>query len=110
VGLPSLRYLRLTNSPITDAGLRDSIAHMPALQLLDLGATRVTGAGMAHLRGLHRLETLILYSTEVTWEEARQVQGRPGHLSIDMEHEKTLPRHPIEVEEDWDQEATGVLN
>ena len=64
-GLTNLSLLRLDNTRVTNAGL----AHLKGLtnlSLLDLNGTQVTDAGLAHLKGLTNLSDLDLSGTQVT--------------------------------------------
>lgn len=70
---PKLKWLRLTDTAITDDGL----AHLQGLtdlQNLCLRRTAVTDAGLAHLRGLTELQDLDLEKTKVTDQGVRQLQ------------------------------------
>lgn len=62
--MPHLEHLTLWGSDVTDDGLR-SIRKLP-LKELDLRATRVGDAGVAHLRDMKTLEKLDLLQTRVT--------------------------------------------
>jgi serine/threonine protein kinase/Leucine-rich repeat (LRR) protein len=57
--------LDLSNSQVTDAGLKE-IASLHKLRSLDLSFTRVTGTGLVHLKGLANLTQLHLMATHVT--------------------------------------------
>lgn len=68
--LPHLRTLEVSmlllyRSRVTDAGLCH-VKGLPNLRWLDLGWTRVTDGGLVHLPGLTALEELYLNDTEVT--------------------------------------------
>jgi YHS domain-containing protein/uncharacterized membrane protein len=62
---PNLRWLDLSGTAITDAGLTN-LAAMPHLTRLHLSRTRVTDAGLPNLAPLAELESLSLYGTTVT--------------------------------------------
>lgn len=63
-GLPNLRVLGLSNSSITDDGLK-SIATLTKLNQLLLEGTAIGNEGLAHLRNLPELEILKLAGTQV---------------------------------------------
>lgn len=58
--------LDLGRTAITDATLKDTVAKLPRLLVLDLRQTKVSDAGLEALVGLKKLQTLNLYGTEVT--------------------------------------------
>ena len=87
--LTGLRYLDLSGTPVTDAGLvhvlacrsldtlmlwetavtdagMELIGRMTSLRNLGVGNTRVTDAGLRHLRGLLGLRSIQLWGTDVT--------------------------------------------
>ena len=51
------------STKVTDAGL-EHLKGLTKLRFLELTNARVTDAGLAHLRGLTQLEDLQLYGTE----------------------------------------------
>jgi hypothetical protein len=64
---PELRHLDLRKTKVTDAG----VAHLKALknlQFLNLFRTPLTDAGLASIRELTQLETLLIGGTKVTSE------------------------------------------
>ena len=60
-----LRWVRLDETPVTDAALIH-LKDCRELKLLSLYGTRVSDAGMAHLAGMNNLEELWLGKTDVT--------------------------------------------
>ena len=63
--IESLVRLHLGNTKISDAGL----AHLKGLKnltYLNLYGTEVSDAGLKHLRGLKKLEKLFVWQTQVT--------------------------------------------
>lgn len=62
---PSLVWLNLSGTAVTDAGLVH-LAQLAQLRRLNLSRTAVTDAGLAQLGGLGALEVLNLYGTGVT--------------------------------------------
>jgi Leucine rich repeat len=54
---PNLQQLTLSHTKISDAGLVH-IKKLKQLEWLDLSQTRVTDAGLVHIEGLNKLETL----------------------------------------------------
>jgi Leucine-rich repeat (LRR) protein len=63
--LTQLQHLELAFTRVTDAGL-EHIKGLTELRLLDLLDTRVTDAGLEHIKGLTQLRTLWLGGTKVT--------------------------------------------
>jgi uncharacterized membrane protein/mono/diheme cytochrome c family protein len=59
---PWIAELSLARAPLGDAAL-ESLAHFPALVRLDLRATKITSAGLAHLAGHATLRELVLAQT-----------------------------------------------
>ena len=73
-GLNSLKYLDLTGTKVTDAGLvhLKGLANLEALMLTH---TQVTDAGLVHLEGLANLKCLDLRrSPQVTDEGVEKLQ------------------------------------
>lgn len=62
---PKLTSLKVRDSKVTDAGLVH-LKKLPQLTELSLEVTAITDAGLAHLKELTRLETLNLKGTKVT--------------------------------------------
>jgi hypothetical protein len=60
-----VRHVDLSNTRVTDAGLKH-LKEMTDLQTLHLGRTKVTDAGLEHLKGMTRLKHLDLRNTQVT--------------------------------------------
>jgi hypothetical protein len=65
VGLTGLRYILLSDMPITDAGLVH-LKGLSGLEGLVLHSMRITDAGAANFKGLTNLELLDLANTEIT--------------------------------------------
>lgn len=63
--LTELTELNLSNSSITDEGLK-SLSKLTHLRSLDLAGTKVTDAGMKHLTSLQELRALCLAFTRLT--------------------------------------------
>ena len=72
--LPRVENLDLTNTKITGAGLAH-LRHLTGLKYLGLWQTQVDDAGLAHIAGLTKLQTLMLDNTKVTYEGMHQLQG-----------------------------------
>src|SRR5262249_25118598 len=71
--LQQLVYLSLMGTQITDAGL----AHLKGLARLDklvLGQTGITDAGLAHLLGMPRLQELGLWDLSITDKGLQQLK------------------------------------
>ena len=65
--LTNLQSLRLSDSPVTDAGLVH-LSGLSRLAVLDLSKTHVSDAGLFHLNKLTKLQMLYLGGTEVSDE------------------------------------------
>ncbi|WP_182865432.1 protein kinase domain-containing protein [Rhodopirellula sp. JC639] len=63
--LPSLVSLSVENTPIDDEGLAEIVRRQPKLQSLYLAKTKVTDAGLKHLRELRELVRVDLASCKV---------------------------------------------
>jgi internalin A len=70
--LKSLQILNLSQTAITDAGLKP-IASLPNLRNLILPVS-ITDAGLVHLKGLRNLKILLLNGTKVTDAGLRDIQ------------------------------------
>jgi len=74
--LRQLQTLDLSGTKITDAGL-EHLKDLPQLQTLDLSGTKVTDAGLERLQGLRQLQELGLSGTEVTDAGLEHLRGLP---------------------------------
>jgi hypothetical protein len=106
-GMTSLRYLDLTGTGITDAGLvhilacsnletlilwdtgvtDDGVALLAGfhhLRHLGLGNTRVTDSGLRHLGGLRRLRLVQLSGTEVEGQGLKHLHGLPELTTVSL--------------------------
>jgi hypothetical protein len=95
--MTQLRYLDLHNTKITDAGM----VHLKGLtQLtgLSLWGTKVTDAGLANLRGLSQLRDIDLNGTEVTDAGAKDLEKALPKVKIwrafDADRTKDAPTKP----------------
>lgn len=71
------------------AGLAERMERFPNLHTLCLKGPNVTDAGLAHLKGLRQLRSLILYDTRVTEEAAANLERELPQLTvgrIDLKH------------------------
>ncbi len=80
--LPELEFITLSETGISDDGLKDAGAARE-LQTLNLAATRVTDRTVAELRELPKLEVLLLNGTQIT-EESSSVLARMPVLSVSI--------------------------
>ncbi len=71
---PSLVWLNLSGTAVTDAGLAH-LGKLAQLRRLNLSRTAVTDAGLASLAGLGQLEVLNLYGTGVSDAGLAQLHG-----------------------------------
>ena len=78
--LPSLKWLDVGSSPITDAGLVP-LQDLRDLRTLVLSGTKITDQGLAHIGGLSKLHDLHLTQTEVTDDGLQHLEGL-GHLRV----------------------------
>jgi hypothetical protein len=62
----------LKGKPITDRDLEE-LKKLPRLENVNLGKTRVTGAGMIHLAGLKNIKCLSLWDTQVNDDGLRNL-------------------------------------
>ena len=73
---PTIKELELSNSNITDNGIKKIVEFCPQLKALNIwGCTNVTDKSLIHLRGLWKLEKLHLSGTKVTWQAANKYRG-----------------------------------
>src|SRR5262245_28198601 len=69
---PELRRLSLSNTPVTDEGLKHC-ADLTNIRFLDLNRTKVSSKGMKNLRRMKSLDTLALYGTALDDEGLKEV-------------------------------------
>ena len=73
---PHLKKLEISNSKITDEGVKKIVAFCPQLVYLNVwGITNITDKSLIHLRDLWTLENLYLFGTSVTWDAANKHRG-----------------------------------
>jgi len=73
---PNLKKLEISNSKITDEGIKKIVAFCPQLVYLNVwGITNITDKSLIHLRDLWTLENLYLFGTSVTWDAANKHRG-----------------------------------
>ncbi|MBI5851024.1 MAG: hypothetical protein HZB39_08340 [Planctomycetes bacterium] len=83
---PNLRRLNLANTAIGDAGLAH-VASLAQLEYLNLYGTKVGDAGLVHLAGLARLEKLYLWQSAVTADAAKALHDKLPGARIDLGRE-----------------------
>lgn len=77
--------VRLAESTVTDEDLR-CLGSLPDLERLDLRATRITDAGLAHLKGCPRLRSLTLISvSRVTDAGLEHLKGLAHLEQLDLQ-------------------------
>jgi hypothetical protein len=69
-----VRYLRLSGTPVTDAGL-GNLGRLKQLEWLDLEHAQITDAGLEHLEGLGQLRGLSLANTRITDAGLEHLKG-----------------------------------
>ena len=73
---PTIKYLELSNSNITDNGIKKIVEYCPQIERLNIwGCKNVTDKSLDYLRGLWSLEKLHLHGTQVTWDAANKHRG-----------------------------------
>ena len=73
---PNLKKLEISNSKITDEGIKKIVAFCPQLVYLNVwGITNITDKSLIHLRDLWALKDLYLFGTSVTWNAANKHRG-----------------------------------
>jgi hypothetical protein len=73
---PNLKKLEISNSNITDEGIKKIVSFCPQLVYLNVwGITNITDKSLIHLRDLWTLENLYLFGTSVTWDAANKHRG-----------------------------------
>ncbi len=81
--LPNVRVLDVTDSAVTDDGLRN-LRELISLNELHLGGTRITDAGLVHLKGLTQLSSLDVGRTRITDAGLVYLKRFPQLLSLDL--------------------------
>jgi hypothetical protein len=82
-GLTKLRFLYLSGTQLTDAGL-ERLKGLTKLQFLVIGGTQVTDAGLEHLKGLSQLRDLDLSGTRITGSGLKHLKGLSHLESLDL--------------------------
>ena len=73
---PKLKRLEISNSKITDEGIKKIEMYCPQLEYLNVwGVTNITDKSLIHLRDLWTLKDLYLFGTSVTWDAANKHRG-----------------------------------
>ena len=73
---PTIKELELSNSNITDEGIKKIVEYCPQLKTLNIwGCKNITDNSLIHLRDLWQLEKLHLSGTKVTWQAANEYRG-----------------------------------
>src|SRR5262249_35538718 len=76
--------LNLSNSKVTDAGLKQ-LAGLKRLQALSLSGTNITGVGLKHLAGLKNLHALDLNSTQLKGTDLKELAGLTSLQTLHLE-------------------------
>ena len=75
-GLPHLTHVCLPATGLTNAGLKQlADLHLRSLTVLDLSGTKITDAGLAHIRNMSRLEILLLSGNEIAGAGLKHLSG-----------------------------------
>lgn len=82
LGLTKLTKLYLVDTKLTDAGLAH-LKEMKDLQVLSLVGTPITDAGLEHLKEVKGLKELYLFGTQVTDEGVKKLKEALPELKID---------------------------
>lgn len=73
---PNLKRLEISNSKITDEGIKKIVMYCPQLEYLNVwGVAQITNKSLIHLRDLWSLKDLYLFGTSVTWDAANKHRG-----------------------------------
>ena len=73
---PNLKKLEISNSKITDEGIKKIVMYCPQIEYLNVwGITNITDKSLIHLRDLWTLKDLYLFGTSVTWDAANKHRG-----------------------------------
>ena len=73
---PTIKQLELSNSNITDEGIKKIVEYCPQLKTLNIwGCKNITDNSLIYLRDLWQLEKLHLSGTKVTWQAANEYRG-----------------------------------
>lgn len=81
---PRLKHLSLFQCPINDAGLEEVGKCSHGLQTLNLIGTKITDAGLAHLKGLKMLRVLQLNDTKVSDTSLTHIGTIPSLATLDL--------------------------
>ncbi len=73
----------LSDTKVTDADLA-LLKQLPDLQLLRLAVTGVTGDGLEHLKGLKKLDFLVLERTKITDKSLARLKVIPSLQTLDL--------------------------
>jgi len=77
-------YLDFSESKVTDAGLAH-LKQLPTLKSLNLRGTKITDAGLANLKGLRQLQSLNLTATEVKDAGLENLKGLLQLQSLNLQ-------------------------
>ena len=83
--------MSLSNTKVTDAGLAH-LKGLPSLTTLDLRRTQITDAGLEHLKGLTNLQHLLLSGTQVTDAGLKHLEGLTTLQFVSCEHTQISPQ------------------
>ena len=73
---PMIKKLDISNSKITDDGIKKIVAFCPQLVYLNVwGVTNITDQSLIYLRDLWSLEDLYLHGTQITFDAANKHRG-----------------------------------
>ena len=86
----SLKELNLGATKVTDAGVQKLIAHS-GIEVLKLSETAITDASVAELAKLKKLRVLNLYGTAVTDAGIKALEGHPSLKKIYLWQTKVTP-------------------
>ncbi len=104
---PSIKQLELSNSKITDDGIKKIVEYCPQIERLNIwGCKNVTDKSLEYLRGLWKLEKLNLHGTKVTWDAANKhrgiMQSMAANESLSIHVDSNSPTlYSFKLEEMW---------
>lgn len=108
--MPGITDAIIHDCPITDSDLKQIVAAMPNLAVLQLRGTRITNEGLKELVALKKLCNLDLSNTEVTDEGLRHLKDVPALRWLFLQESKVSEAASAafakeqDVDVDWDNE------
>jgi hypothetical protein len=89
--LPKLKYLGLSYTSVSDAGVKAALDHPSSLEILWLEGTHITDASLALLKDAKRLMFVSLDRTRVTDAGLRHLSGLPALIRVSVDRTAVTP-------------------